>query len=56
MPLAAQVIKWAAFFFGVASVTYHQRIAGSIIQEPLCRRSGRQPICIIYITRNTCVQ
>ena len=52
-PLAARVIKWAAFFsfifFGVASVTFHQRIAGSIIQDGRRLKSGRQAFCIIYI-------
>ena len=37
------------FFFGVASVTFHQRIAGSIIQDGRRLRSGRLAICIIYI-------
>ena len=51
-PLAARVIKWAAFFslfFGVASGTFHQRIAGSIIQDGRRLRSGRQAFCIFYI-------
>ena len=37
------------FFFNVASVTFHQGIAGSIIQDGRRLRSGRQAICIIYI-------
>ena len=51
--MAARVIKWAAFFFlffsGVANVTFHQRIVGSIIQDGRRLRSERQVICIIYI-------
>ncbi len=37
------------FFFGVASVTFRQRIAGSIIQDGRRLRSGRHAFCITYI-------
>ncbi len=51
-PLAARVINdGQPFFFGVASVTFHQRIAGSIIQDGRRLRSGRQAICIITRAR-----